>query len=146
MTHYLELPSSGNHYVESHPNTFPYLISEIPTQVILDPVPLLEVGTTYTLTCWIPNVAPIQNLTVTLSKGKEILHMMTFENHTAPEASDVVVNHTINVQQTDHREKVTCHSALDLRPEGQLFEKSSASQLLKVFGELNHALEQWFSN
>ncbi|XP_066468796.1 intercellular adhesion molecule 5 [Tiliqua scincoides] len=109
------------------------MVYRIPKQVALDLVPLLEAGTVYTLTCRIPNVAPIQNLTVMLSKGKEILHMKTFQNHTAPEASDVVVNHTINAQQTDHRKKVTCHTALDLRPEGQLFEKSSVGQLLKVF-------------
>ncbi|KAJ6654542.1 hypothetical protein lerEdw1_006849 [Lerista edwardsae] len=108
-------------------------VYRIPKQVVLDLVPVLEVGTAYTLICRIPDVAPIQNLTVTLSKGKEILHMKTFQNHAAPEASDVVVNHTIIAQQSDHREKVACHSALDLRPEGQLSEKTSASQLLNIF-------------
>lgn len=127
--------------MESYPSVLLYLIPGIPTQVVLDLVPVLEVGAAYMLICRIPNVAPIRNLTVTLSKGKEILHMKTFQNYAAPEASDVVVNHTIIAQQTDHREKIACHSALDLSPEGQLFEATSTNQLLNVFGELMHAIE-----
>ncbi|XP_053159299.1 intercellular adhesion molecule 5 isoform X3 [Hemicordylus capensis] len=109
------------------------VVYRIPEHVILDPVPMMEVGKVYTLTCRVPSIAPIQNLTMTLLKGKEKLHMETFENHTAPEASEVVMTHTITAQQANHREEITCQAALDLRPEGQPFEKTSRIQLLQVF-------------
>ncbi|XP_062975371.1 intercellular adhesion molecule 5 [Elgaria multicarinata webbii] len=109
------------------------VVYQIPEQVAWDPVPMMELGKVYNLTCQVANVAPIRNLTVTLRKGKEKLHQETFEYHSAPEASDVAVTHTIIAQQEDHEEDVTCHATLDLRPQGQLLEKASLSKVLKVF-------------
>uniref|UniRef100_A0A8D2KV14 Ig-like domain-containing protein n=1 Tax=Varanus komodoensis TaxID=61221 RepID=A0A8D2KV14_VARKO len=109
------------------------VVYQIPEQVALDPVPVMEVGRVYNLTCWVANVAPIRNLTVTLHKGKEKLHEEAFEMHGAPEASDVVVAYAITVQQEDHRKEVTCHATLDLRPHGPLLEKTSLSKVLRVF-------------
>ncbi|XP_061469734.1 intercellular adhesion molecule 3-like isoform X2 [Rhineura floridana] len=96
-----------------------------PKRVELDPLPTMEVGEEYNVTCRVFNVAPIRNLTVTLCKGNEELHKKTFEDHNNPEASDVVVTHSITAQQDNHREEITCHAALDMRPEGPLFEKAS---------------------
>ncbi|XP_062975374.1 intercellular adhesion molecule 5-like [Elgaria multicarinata webbii] len=95
-----------------------------PERVVLDPVPKMEVGQEYTLTCRVPNVAPIRNLTVILFKGQEKILVKTFENHTAPDAADVNVTHKITAQQNDHNAKITCNADLDLRPEGPRFEKA----------------------
>ncbi|KAM6469187.1 intercellular adhesion molecule 5 isoform 1-T3 [Liasis olivaceus] len=108
-------------------------VYQIPEHVVLDPVPIMEMGKVYNLTCRVASVAPIRLLTVTLYKGTEKLHMETFENHHAPEASDIMVIFPITAQQDNHMEEVTCHIALDLRHQGQLFEKTSFSEVLKVF-------------
>ncbi|XP_062975373.1 intercellular adhesion molecule 5-like [Elgaria multicarinata webbii] len=102
-----------------------------PEFVVLDPVPKMEVGKEYTLTCQVSRVAPIRNLTVTLLKGQETLLVKTFENHINVKADDVIVTHNMTAQRADHGERITCHTALDLRPEGPLFEKTSSSQSLK---------------
>ncbi|XP_033029791.1 intercellular adhesion molecule 1-like [Lacerta agilis] len=97
-----------------------------PERVVLDPLPEVEVGKEYNVTCRVFNVAPIRNLTVTLYKGKKRLYVETFEDHRNPEAGNVVVtSKSITAQQNDHGEEVSCHTALDLRPEGPLFEKGS---------------------
>ncbi|XP_060619304.2 intercellular adhesion molecule 5 [Anolis sagrei] len=110
------------------------VVYRIPQQVVWDPVPMMEVGRVYNLTCRVADAAPLRNLTVTLLKGKEKLHVETFEDHTAPEAREVVVTHSITAQEKDHHVEVSCHAALDLRPEGPLFEKSSLSKVLEVYG------------
>ncbi|KAH0628771.1 hypothetical protein JD844_010275 [Phrynosoma platyrhinos] len=107
-----------------------FTVYRAPEHVVLDPVPKMEVGKEYNLICRVPSVAPIQNLTVTLFKGGKELHVKTFENDADPEAREVVVTHAITVQKEDHGEEVTCKAALDLGPEGPLFEKTSPSESL----------------
>ncbi|KAJ7317181.1 hypothetical protein JRQ81_003343 [Phrynocephalus forsythii] len=109
------------------------LVYQIPEQVAWDPVPTMEAGKLYNLTCRVAKVAPLRNLTVTLRKGKEDLHVETFESHGALEATDVMVTHTIMAKKEDHGEETTCHAALDLRPDGHLFEKASLGKVLKVY-------------
>ncbi|XP_062827392.1 intercellular adhesion molecule 5 isoform X2 [Anolis carolinensis] len=109
------------------------VVYQIPQQVVWEPVPMMKVGRVYNLTCRVADVAPLRNLTVTLLKGKEKLHVETFEDHNAPEAREVVVTHSITAQEKDHHVEVGCHTALDLRPEGPLFEKASLSKVLEVY-------------
>ncbi|KAF7240120.1 Intercellular adhesion molecule 5 [Varanus komodoensis] len=105
-------------------------VYQAPKHVVLDPVPEMEVGKPYNLTCRVSSVAPIRNLIVTLLKGGEELLVETFENHTVPAATDALVTHQIIAQQDDHRAEITCHAALDLRPEGPLFERASDNESL----------------
>ncbi|KAL7988294.1 hypothetical protein Chor_007213, partial [Crotalus horridus] len=120
------------------------MVYQIPEHVVLDPVPIMEMGKMYNLTCRVANAAPIQLLTVTLYKGTEKLHIETFENHSAPGASDILVTFPITAQQDNHMEEVTCHIALDMRPRGQLLEKTSFREVLKVFGELQVSSSYYF--
>ncbi|XP_054859854.1 intercellular adhesion molecule 5, partial [Eublepharis macularius] len=108
-------------------------VYRVPELVELDPVPVMEVGENYTLTCRVSSVAPIRNLSVAFLQGGERLHLQTFEKHAAREASDVVVTHIVTAQQADRGEEISCHAALDLRPEGQLFGQASLAKLLNVF-------------
>ncbi|XP_063150386.1 intercellular adhesion molecule 5-like isoform X4 [Candoia aspera] len=104
-----------------------------PESIKLDPVPEMEVGKPYNLTCWVSGVAPIQNLTVTLLKGAEQLLVKTFEHHTEPEAGPVAVSHRIIAQQSDHNKTVTCQTSLDLRPRGPLLKNTSHNISLRSF-------------
>ncbi|XP_060124756.1 intercellular adhesion molecule 3-like [Zootoca vivipara] len=104
-----------------------------PERIVLDPLPEVEVGKEYNVTCRVFDVAPIRNLTVTLFKGKKRLYVETFEDRRNPEADNVVVtSSSITAQQNDHGKEVTCHAALDLRPEGPFLEKASLSKLLQT--------------
>ncbi|XP_032066486.1 intercellular adhesion molecule 1-like isoform X2 [Thamnophis elegans] len=95
-------------------------LSKPPQKLELDPVPEMEVGKLYNLTCRVFGVAPIRNLTVTLLKEEEQLLVKTFEDYTHPEAGVVVVNHSIIAQEDDYSKTITCQTSLDLRPIGPL--------------------------
>ncbi|CAM5169814.1 unnamed protein product [Eretmochelys imbricata] len=104
-----------------------------PERVGLERIPELERGRAYNLTCRVLNVAPVRHLTVTLRQGGRTLHTETFQNRTRAAADNVTVTHEIIPQRQDHGQEVTCHSALDLRPLGQLFQNSSPAVELRVF-------------
>ncbi|XP_028567222.2 intercellular adhesion molecule 1-like [Podarcis muralis] len=104
-----------------------------PERVVLDPLPEVEVGKEYNVTCRVFDVAPIWNLTVTLYQGERRLYVETFEDHRNPEAGNVVVtSNSITAQQNDHGEEVTCRAVLDLRPEGPFLEMASLSKSLET--------------
>nr|XP_048687375.1 intercellular adhesion molecule 5-like isoform X1 [Caretta caretta] len=105
----------------------------VPERVGLERIPELERGRAYNLTCRVLNVAPVRHLTVTLRQGGRTLHTETFQNRTRAAADNVTVTHEIIPQRQDHGQEVTCHSALDLRPLGQLFQNSSSAVELRVF-------------
>nr|XP_020633963.1 intercellular adhesion molecule 5-like [Pogona vitticeps] len=108
-----------------------FTVYRAPERVELDLPQKMEVGKEYNLNCQVFDVAPIRNLTVTIFKGGKPLLEKTFENHTKPQPGNITVTYPITVEQQDHNESITCHAALDLRPEGPLLEKPSASQLLE---------------
>ncbi|XP_015280472.1 PREDICTED: intercellular adhesion molecule 5-like [Gekko japonicus] len=114
------------------PHRVNFTVYRPPTVVKLDLVPAMEVGKEYTLTCRVSDVAPIRNLSVTFLKGGEKLHLQTFEKHAAREAGDVVASHTVTAGQQDNGEEISCRAALDLRPDGPLFETTSHNQSLKA--------------
>ncbi|XP_054859855.1 intercellular adhesion molecule 5-like [Eublepharis macularius] len=120
---------------EMKPHRVNFTIYRVPELVELDPVPVMEVGKNYTLTCRVSSVAPIRNLSVAFLQGGKRLHLQTFEKHAAREASDVVVTHIVTAQQADRGEEISCHAALDLRPEGQLFGQASLNQSLETVDE-----------
>ncbi|XP_077185883.1 intercellular adhesion molecule 5 isoform X2 [Paroedura picta] len=107
-------------------------VYRLPELVELDPVPVVEAGENYTLTCRVSNVAPIRNLSVTFLKGGKNVHTQTFEEHSSPEAGDVEVGHTVTARRIERGEEISCRAALDLRPEGPLSEKISVNQTLNV--------------
>ncbi|XP_048343416.1 intercellular adhesion molecule 1 [Sphaerodactylus townsendi] len=113
------------------PHRVNFTVYRIPSLVELDPVPVMEVGKSYTLTCRVSDVAPIQNLSVTFLKGGKELHVETYEKNVTREAISFGVQHVITAQRTDHGEEIGCRAALDLRPEGHLFEKASLGQSMK---------------
>ncbi|XP_066470321.1 intercellular adhesion molecule 3-like [Tiliqua scincoides] len=105
-----------------------------PNRVVLDSLPEVEVGKKYNLTCYVFDVAPIRNVTVTFLRGGEKLYQETFEEHSNAAAGDLVVTHTFTAQRVGHGSEFSCQAALDLRPEAELFEKASHNQSLRIVG------------
>uniref|UniRef100_A0A8C4YM22 Ig-like domain-containing protein n=1 Tax=Gopherus evgoodei TaxID=1825980 RepID=A0A8C4YM22_9SAUR len=105
----------------------------VPERVVLEPLPKMELGRAYNLTCWVLNVAPVTHLTVTLRQGARTLHTETFQNHTGTGPNDIPVTHEITPRRWDHGQEITCHTALDLTPHGPHFENSSSAVELKVY-------------
>ncbi|XP_074836063.1 intercellular adhesion molecule 4-like [Carettochelys insculpta] len=97
-----------------------------PEQVVLEPLPALVLGQTHTLTCRVWGVAPVRHLTVSLRQGNRTLHTETFHNRTGAGPDNVTVTHEITPQRWDHRQQVTCLTALDLTPHRPLIRNSSA--------------------
>ncbi|XP_044850561.1 intercellular adhesion molecule 1-like [Mauremys mutica] len=104
-----------------------------PERVVLEPLPEMELGRAYNLTCRVLNVAPVTRLTVTLRQGGRTLHTETFQNRTGTGPDNVTVTHEIIPRRWDHGQEITCHAALDLRPHGPHFENSSSAVELKVY-------------
>nr|XP_032649062.1 intercellular adhesion molecule 5-like [Chelonoidis abingdonii] len=104
-----------------------------PERVVLEPLPEMELGRAYNLTCWVLNVAPVTHLTVTIRRGAQTLHMETFQNHTRIGPNNIPVTHEITPQRWDHGQEITCHATLDLTPHGPHFENSSSAVELKVY-------------
>ncbi|NXK15325.1 ICAM2 protein, partial [Herpetotheres cachinnans] len=74
------------------------IIYRVP-EPVLQSVPQLAVGEGHELVCHIANAMPIQNLTVTLCRGKETLHTKTFEqNDLAP----VQVTYRLTAKRQHH--------------------------------------------
>ncbi|XP_039370050.1 intercellular adhesion molecule 1-like [Mauremys reevesii] len=105
----------------------------LPERVVLEPLPEMELGRAYNLTCRVLNVAPVTHLTVTLRQGGRTLHTETFQNHTRTGPDNVTVTHEITPQRRDHGQEITCHAALDQTPHGPHFENSSSAVELKGY-------------
>ncbi|XP_065431707.1 intercellular adhesion molecule 5-like isoform X2 [Chrysemys picta bellii] len=112
-----------------------------PERVVLEPLPEMELGQAYNVTCWVLNVAPVTHLTVTLRRGGETLHTETFQSHTGTGPDNITVITEITPQRRDHGQEITCHTALDLTPHGSHFENSSSAVELKVYGAAQGSFE-----
>ncbi|XP_066426463.1 intercellular adhesion molecule 5 [Molothrus aeneus] len=107
------------------------LVYQLPERVELEPVPAVAVGDSRNLTCHVREVAPLQNLTVTLRRGAETLRTESFGD--AEGSASVAVSHLLTVTRGDHGQDVTCHAELSLRPHGPLFARAAVPVTLSVF-------------
>uniref|UniRef100_A0A8B9QGG9 Ig-like domain-containing protein n=1 Tax=Apteryx owenii TaxID=8824 RepID=A0A8B9QGG9_APTOW len=87
-------------------------------QPVLEPVPWMEEGESRNVTCWVPAVAPVRNLSVTLGWGAETLHTETFEHDARLGPHRVLVTHGITARRWHHGRNVTCQAELSLEPHG----------------------------
>uniref|UniRef100_A0A3Q1GFB9 Ig-like domain-containing protein n=1 Tax=Acanthochromis polyacanthus TaxID=80966 RepID=A0A3Q1GFB9_9TELE len=82
-----------------------------------DPSSEMEVEKEYKFTCHIPNVAPVQNLTVRWYKGGAIIQTDTFDN-----PAKQPVNQTSDLKfiptRQDNSASLRCEAYMDLSPDG----------------------------
>ncbi|XP_051850969.1 intercellular adhesion molecule 2 isoform X2 [Antechinus flavipes] len=114
-----------------------------PLQVTLSLQPAwVIVGENFTLTCHVPNVVPLENLTVTLLQGTEKLHRQTFVT-VSKALQDAWLTFNVTARREDSRSNFSCHAELDLRPHSeQLFSASSEPKMLEIFGASGKAVEE----
>ncbi|XP_007482634.2 intercellular adhesion molecule 2 isoform X1 [Monodelphis domestica] len=105
-----------------------------PEQVIFNLQPAwVIVGKNFTLTCHVPNVGPLENLTLTLLQGTEMLHRQTFKT-VSKVLQDAWLVFNVTARKEDDKSNFSCYAELDLRPHSEhFFNASSALKMLEIF-------------
>ncbi|KAF6094254.1 intercellular adhesion molecule 2 [Phyllostomus discolor] len=104
-----------------------------PKEVLMTVQPIwVTVGESFIIECRVPDVAPLEKLTLTLFRGNESLHQQTFEGATAgPQEAMTTYNRTAH--REDGRYNFSCEAKLDLKSRGgTVICKKSKSQGLEI--------------
>lgn len=93
----------------------------------------VSVGRTFALECWVPAVAPLQSLTLTLLHGQEALHTQTFTQG-VPGPQEARATHSATAHSEDGLRNFSCLAELDLRPVGGIVVRQvSEPQVLQIY-------------
>ncbi|XP_006886470.1 PREDICTED: intercellular adhesion molecule 2 [Elephantulus edwardii] len=105
-----------------------------PNQVTLTLQPTwVAMGKSFTLECRVPNVAPLENLTLTLFRDREILGTQTFQNATS-DPQEAVVTLSVTARREDSNHNFSCQAELDLHSlGGTIIQKTSEPQALQIY-------------
>ncbi|KAK2500829.1 hypothetical protein MC885_010051 [Smutsia gigantea] len=105
-----------------------------PKQVLLKLRPAwVAVGRPFTIECRVPAVAPLENLTITLLRGNETLHIETF-GRTMRAPQEARATHSITAHREDGHHNFSCQAELDLRSlGGEVVRRISEPQALMVY-------------
>lgn len=113
-----------------------FCLKEPPEQVTLELQPAwVAVDEVFTVKCYVPRAAPLENLTLTLLQGNQELHRKNFLSLAeASQRAEVTIR--VKAQREDDRCNFSCRAELDLSSRGgKLFHSSSAIKVLRSFGE-----------
>ncbi|KAL0597945.1 Intercellular adhesion molecule 5 [Plecturocebus cupreus] len=122
------------------------LCPEPPEQVILELQPAwVAVDEAFTVTCHVPRVAPLENLTLTLLQGNQRLHRKDFMSlAVASKRAEVIIH--VRAQRENDRCSFSCRADLDLSLQGgKLFQGSSPIKILWIF-EFSQSPQIWGSS
>ena len=111
-------------------------LKEPPEQVIVELQPAwVAVDEAFTVTCRVPRVTPLENLTLTLLQDDRELRRKKFRSLAmASQRAEVTIN--VKARWVDDRCNFSCRAELDLNSRrGGLFHSSSALQILRIFGK-----------
>lgn len=95
-------------------------------------------GRQYTLECTVQNVAPVQNLIVTFSRGRTVLSVQSNDNHKEMKPVKQSFTLNINTSKEDDGVQYSCEAKLELEmPQPRPLVKSNPI-ISTVFCEYNH--------
>ncbi|XP_047563912.1 intercellular adhesion molecule 2 isoform X2 [Lutra lutra] len=105
-----------------------------PKQMLLKIQPTwVAVGKSFTVECHVPDVKPLESLTLTLLRGKETLCNKTFTGE-KNDTQGATATHKGMAHREDGRHNFSCHARLDLRSRGgDIIHQVSEPQMLKVY-------------
>lgn len=118
------------------PSSPPFCLKEPPEQVIMELQPAwVAVDEAFIVTCHVPSVIPLEDLTLTLLQNDQELHKKNFRSlSAASQRAEITIN--VKAQMEDDRCNFSCRAELDLSSRGGgLFRNSSAIKVLRIFGE-----------
>ncbi|XP_057569873.1 intercellular adhesion molecule 5-like [Hippopotamus amphibius kiboko] len=114
-----------------------------PEQVIVELQPAwVAVDEAFTVTCHVPSVTPLENLTLTLLQDNQELHRKNFKSLSmASQRAEVTIS--AKAEREDDRCNFSCRAELDLRSHGGgLFHSNSAIKVLRIF-EFSRSPQIW---
>lgn len=95
----------------------------------------VSLGGSFTIECRVPDVAPLEKLTLTLLHGNRTLHKKTFEGARAG-IQEALTIHNTTAHREDSNHNFSCKAELDLKSLSQRpIWKVSEPQMLEVHGE-----------
>uniref|UniRef100_A0A8D0P824 Ig-like domain-containing protein n=1 Tax=Sus scrofa TaxID=9823 RepID=A0A8D0P824_PIG len=117
-----------------------------PEQVIMELQPAwVAVDEAFIVTCHVPSVTPLEDLTLTLLQNDQELHKKNFRSlSAASQRAEITIN--VKAQMEDDRCNFSCRAELDLSSRGGgLFRNSSAIKVLRIF-EFSQSPQIWVSS
>ncbi|XP_032947013.1 intercellular adhesion molecule 2 isoform X2 [Rhinolophus ferrumequinum] len=111
-----------------------------PKEVLLKLQPTwVNLGGSFTIECRVPDVVPLEKLTLTLLHGNRTLHKKTFAGATAG-LQEALTIHNTTAHREDGNHNFSCKAELDLKSLGQSsIWKVSEPQMLKVHAVASEA-------
>ncbi|XP_043940518.1 intercellular adhesion molecule 1-like isoform X2 [Protopterus annectens] len=113
-------------------SNFIITVFDFPENIIFEPLHEMEVNKTYNLTCTVPNVGPVQNLTIKILKGNEELIVQDYPHDNQKKHQNMTVSHPFTPQISDHGRNLSCSAELNLSSVGEVH-CTNSSVNLKVY-------------
>lgn len=95
-----------------------------------DPSGVMTELETYNITCAVNNVAPVQNLTITLYMGDTVLANSIYNDKVGP--TNHYLNFLFKPTRKENKVKLYCNASLDLGPEGPQWFAASEEYIITV--------------
>lgn len=99
----------------------------------LQPLPPLRSGRAYNVSCVVPNVSPIRNLSLSLFRGDIAVHSATFQDYQHYHPTNASLTFALTARRKDRGQSVACRAVLDMRPYGPLLTANSTAHVLDVY-------------